>query len=231
MIELEYPQGSEEWLDARRGIPTASEFHRFFTPGRMTYGDARFRYMADLLLSKMDFKREDPDDKEFVSTYWMERGTKLEPEAREMYEFSKDVQVRQTGLILMDDRKAGCSPDGLVDEDPEGPGGVEIKCLNPSLHFSLLIREKLGESPIPNDKLCQMHGCMIITERKWWDAFYYCPGFPPIEKRMYWQHTTTTVEALKNGKTREKVNKGLTDELAKCLEQFKKDLETARTIL
>ena len=49
----------------------------------------------------------------FVNNYTI-TGIEREPEARELYEFLRSVDVEEVGFITTDDGTAGCSPDGLV---------------------------------------------------------------------------------------------------------------------
>ena len=75
MITLDCIQGSREWVEARLGIPTASQFSRIVTPtGQLS--KARDGYLAELLCEWVmgepvtDFKSE-----------WMEWGQAIEGEA------------------------------------------------------------------------------------------------------------------------------------------------------
>jgi hypothetical protein len=66
----------------------------------------------------------------------MQHGTETEPEARAAYEFYQGVTVQEIAFVphpKID--QAGCSPDGLVDDD----GLVEIKCPNTATHLETLL--------------------------------------------------------------------------------------------
>jgi hypothetical protein len=96
----------------------------------------------------------------------MERGILREPDARALYEFAEDVDVRQVGLGMLDDKSACASPDGLVGED----GGIEIKSVIPTVHIETILAGKMSTAHMP-----QVQGNMWIFERTWWDFISYCP--------------------------------------------------------
>jgi hypothetical protein len=106
----------------------------------------------------------------------MERGTRLEPEAREMYEFITDQKVTEYGFILDDSEEFGCSPDGLVGED----GGIEIKC--PA--DSTMIGYHRNNKSFINKYKQQIMGCMMITGRSWWDLMAYSETIPHLIVRV-----------------------------------------------
>jgi len=163
---LDCPQQSTEWFEARAGIPTVSEFSRFCTPARAAYSAQAGGYIADLIVESVQGPSEG------ISSYYMDRGTALEDEARSEYEFTNDVEVDVPGLIL--NKGAGWSPDGLV-----GPGAVEIKCPKPSTHVKWLLHGGL-----PGEHKPQCHGAILVGELAWLDFVSYCPGFPTICVRI-----------------------------------------------
>jgi hypothetical protein len=168
MIVLDHKQGTPEWIQSRIGIPTASRFDELITPKTHKPSASATRYRNEILA---EWILGHPI--EWGSSQWMERGTSLEKEARAWYEFERDVEVRETGLILRDDRKVGGSPDGLVGD----VGGVEIKCPAAHTHIGYL----LGDGP---DHTGQVQGLLYLTDRQWWDVVSYCPGFPASVVRV-----------------------------------------------
>lgn len=103
-------QGSQEWLRARMGRPTASEFHRIITStGKPS--DARFRYIGDILAALI-FDRP----LETVTTPAMMRGSELEAEAVAYYEFMYDTKTEVAGFCTTDDGLVGASPDRFSGE-------------------------------------------------------------------------------------------------------------------
>lgn len=166
---LNLEQGSEEWLKARLGIPTASEFGNIITSqGKPSTSVKTYmnKKLAEWVIGDV------PDG---YTNDWMLRGQELEVEARDAYEFIHGGEPRKVGLILRDDELAGCSPDCLIGEN----GGLEIKCPAPHTHVEYLLSGKLPAKYKP-----QVQGCMYITGRKWWDFVSYHPEMKPLILRV-----------------------------------------------
>lgn len=170
MIFCEAEQGTDEWLLDRLGVPTASQFGNIITATGKPSTSAPV-YMYQLLA---DFKVGRPVD-QFPPNFWMKRGTELEPDAREVYEFITDHEVEQTGFILRDDRMVGCSPDGLVGDS----GMLEIKSPKASTHIGYILGGKC-----PPAYWQQVQGQMWIAEREWCDFMSYHPDMPVFKIRI-----------------------------------------------
>ena len=169
MIILDVEQGSEEWLKARSGIPTASCFDKIITSTGKASSQSE-TYMNKLL---GEWLMGGPE--ESFSNDWMQRGNELEPEARSFYEFDADVKVTQVGIVYLDDKKlVSCSPDGLTED-----GGLEIKCPSAGVHVSYLLDEKL-----PTKYKQQVQGCMWICQKNHWDFIAYHPDMSPMVCRV-----------------------------------------------
>ena len=115
----------------------------------------------------------------FTGNRHTERGEALEPEARELYAFERDVTLQQVGFILNDAGTAGCSPDALVFGDPEGDGGLECKCPDGPTHVKWM-----RAGTLPDEHKAQVHGSLILTGLPWWDFLSYCPGYDRILIRV-----------------------------------------------
>jgi putative phage-type endonuclease len=154
-------QGSPEWFAARLGKVTASKIADVLSKGKGNVEPAGVRnYRAQLVCERLTGQRE-----ELYINGAMQRGTDLEPLARECYEFIKGVTVEQVGFVNHPAiSMAGASPDGLVGDD----GLVEIKCPNTATHIDYL----LGGKP-PAQYIPQMQWQMACTERKWCDFVSY----------------------------------------------------------
>lgn len=163
MIVHDVEQGSPEWMQARLGMPTTSQFHRILTPQKLTYAAGAVDYRNQLLAERIIGQ---PIDEETWSR-WMLRGSQLEAEAVAYYELQRDTGVQRVGYVTNDAGTVGCSPDGLVGDD----GGLEVKCYGAKHHVSVL----LGEDPA---KRTQVQGSIWICERDWWDQLAYLPRFP-----------------------------------------------------
>lgn len=163
---LDVKQGSPEWLKARLGIPTASEFDALVTPlWKVREGAGVDTYLAKKLAEKW---RGEP-----LNSYCggaMEQGHLKEPEALTWYEFTKGVDIQRVGFITTDDGRVGCSPDGLLPD-----GGIEIKCPEPHTHVSYLL-----DGTLPKDYLAQVQGGMFVAGRDRWEFLSYCRGMPNL---------------------------------------------------
>lgn len=163
MIVLDVVQGEAEWVVARLGIPTASQFHRIVTPKTRQLSKQSRDYRRQLLA---EWATGEPSDAQL--TQWMGRGTELEPEARRWYAYEYDADLTTPGFCLTDDRRAGASPDGLV-VDPER--GLEIKCRNAPNHVAILLGEDIGADS-------QVQASMWVTGLAAWDVLAYNPHLP-----------------------------------------------------
>ena len=170
MIVCKAQQGTDEWLQDRCGVPTASMFSNILTATGKASSSAK-NYQYQLLADWLAGQPVDP----FPANFWMIRGTELEPVARETYEFITDNSVSEIGFVLRDDRMVGCSPDGLVDDN----GLIEIKCPKASTHVSYILGKKL-----PDTYKQQVHGQLWIMEREWCDFFSYHPDMPVFKIRV-----------------------------------------------
>ena len=179
MKRLEVAQGSPEWFEARRGIPTASAFGKIITPARGELSAQSVGYIAELIAETT----EDYNPEEQCRSYWMERGREIEPEARDWYAFRYNVEIEEVGIIL--NHGAGYSPDGLI-----GKGAVEFKCPKPSTHVKWLLKGGL-----PDEHKPQVHGGLYIGDLDWIDFVSYCPGFRKLVVRVTPDKYTQNVAA------------------------------------
>lgn len=171
IIHREYKQLSAEWMMAHVGIPTASEFDNLVTPKwEIKKGKGPESFLAKKVAEAWQ-KGPMPG----FGSFQMEQGTILENEAIPGYSALYDVKVERVGFVTTNDRRVGCSPDGLIGND----GGIEIKCPEAHTHTKYLLA---GE--VPDDYVHQVHGCMYVTDRHWWDFFSYRRGFPDFIIRV-----------------------------------------------
>jgi hypothetical protein len=108
---IQCDQYSPEWWTARRGVPTASEFHKLLTAKTMKLSASADGYAAQLIGDVFDplYPRVDRAVSEAMRV-----GTEREPEARSYYALERGVDVQQVGFCLDDTGRFGCSPDGLI---------------------------------------------------------------------------------------------------------------------
>ena len=152
-------QQSDEWYKIRRGKITASHATAIANCGKGLNS-----YILEIMADYFSCA-----EKEQFSNKHTERGNKLEPIARSIYEIETGNQVKQVGFIEYNDY-VGCSPDGLVGDD----GGIEIKCPDDKEYFKLLLEK---EGAISSDYMWQVQMNLLITERKWWDLIFYNPNY------------------------------------------------------
>jgi putative phage-type endonuclease len=158
-------QGSDAWKRERAGKATASRMADIMARTKSGYGASRGNYLAELVAERLTGEPTEG----FVNAA-MQRGTMLEPEAREAYEFDMACVVEQVGFIHHPTiPMSGASPDGLVGDD----GMVEIKCPGTANHIEALLTET-----IPQKYLLQMQWQMAVTGRQWCDFASYSPALP-----------------------------------------------------
>lgn len=176
-------QNSPEWLDARNGIVTASNFSKVMAGGE---GKTRAKYMKQLageILTGIPA--------ETFSNAAMQRGREMEHGIRDAYIASTFEKVQRIGFVknhrLMKYAVAGCSPDAFVGEK----GGLEIKSMIPENLIDLFERP----ATLPPEHRAQVQGNMWVCEREWWDfkvGYHAREGFegiPPYEVRVYRDET------------------------------------------
>lgn len=177
-------QNSDEWLRARMGIPTASQFATLLAKGRD--GGASIGRRTYLLKLAGEIITGEP--MESFSNEHTERGHAMEDEARDLYTFQTGAELRRVGFIR--NGRAGCSPDSLVGET----GGVEIKTKLPHLLIELMLKNEF-----PPEHKAQVQGTLWLSKREWWDLPVYYRGMPLFVKRAtrdepYIQRIATEVD-------------------------------------
>lgn len=195
-------QGTPEWFEARKGIPTASEFSTVLAEGKegllpVAIMDAMVKNgcTAEQLAAAVkaarargaspsqarlkylrtlagEIIRGTPEEEGFTNAA-MERGKVMEAEARDLYAFARGVEPIEVGFVR--NGNAGASPDSLIGDD----GGLEIKTA--LAHIQI---ERLQKGELPTEHKAQVHGNLWITERAWWDFVSYSPGLPPLIVRV-----------------------------------------------
>jgi len=171
MLEVfDIDQGSDAWLRARAGIPTASEFATILAKGR-SGGESKTRQSYIWTLAGELITGEPTES---FSNAHMERGKAMEAQARAMYAFERDARCTPVGFIR--NGRAGASPDSLVGET----GLVEIKTKLPKLLIECILRDEF-----PLEHKAQVQGQLWISEREWCDIAVFWPGMPLFVKRAY----------------------------------------------
>jgi len=165
VIVHRHEQGSEEWLEARRGVITGSRFR-----------DARDRTAKGAMTAKATLYAQDVArercggmaERVFVNSA-MRTGAEQEPLARQAYEARSGNLVEEAGFITTDDNLFGVSVDGLVDDD----GMIEVKTLVGSGSLFTAIVERDHAAYID-----QINGSLWLLGRKWCDLILWAPDLP-----------------------------------------------------
>lgn len=159
-------QGSDEWLQARCGILTASVIGQLITPTLKVANNDTSRGVALTLAAERITGHV-----EYVHpTFDMQRGTEQEPYAREAYA-EHYAPVDEVGFIVrkQDGWQLGYSPDGLVGEE----GLIEIKSRKPKKHVQTILS---GKPPAEN--MAQLQTGLFVSGRAWIDYVSFSPGMP-----------------------------------------------------
>lgn len=185
---IECEQGSDLWWEAKRGVPSASNFDRILTAKTMKPSAQQEDYIAELI---GDLVCQTPNyfttQGRPVNTHAMQNGAALEPQARRYYEMEREVEVRQVGFCVSDCGRYGFSPDGLVGDD----GGLELKAPMAKTQARYLMNGGL-----PDEYKLQCHGPLAIEPKlKFWDFLSYAPGLPPLLVRVEPDGFTTALRA------------------------------------
>lgn len=163
-------QGSEEWDELRRGVPTASNFSRIITPVKGQLSSSWRSYAAELIAQELGVVVPPPP------SFWMEHGTQYEPYAVKAYELMTGNATEEIGFAWPDDHEHyGCSPDRLVGEN----GLLEVKCPKPET-----VIEYHLNGILPTDYRPQVQGQLLITGREWCDFVAYHPQLKPFLIRV-----------------------------------------------
>lgn len=167
---IDCEQGTPEWLAARAGIPTASEFACILASGR---GGSESKTRRTYLY-KLAGEVITGEPMQSFSNGHMERGHEMEPVARDAYAFMRDADPQPVGFIR--NGRAGASPDSLLGND----GLLEIKTKLPHLLVETILRDDM-----PPEHRAQCQGQLWIAEREWVDIAVYWPGMPLFINRSY----------------------------------------------
>jgi hypothetical protein len=166
-------QGTDEWLEARRGMVTASVVGQLITPKTVKpAANTESRALtAKLTAERIAGWCEQP----YVS-HDMLRGSLDEPVARELYA-RHYAPVDELGFMIRDDWdfRIGYSPDGLVGAD----GLIEIKSRRPKEHLATILADE-----VPAENMAQIQCGLLVSGRRWCDYVSFCGGMPMWTRRI-----------------------------------------------
>lgn len=169
----ELEQGSDQWLQSRCGLLTASTIGKLLTPKLDVANNDTSRGLTETLVAEritgvVDYVHPSFD---------MQLGTLNEPLARDLYREQYEP-IHEIGFAVRDigGLKLGGSPDGLVGEQ----GGIEIKSRRAKTHLRTILSDT-----VPAENMAQIQTLMLILERDWFDYVSYCQGLPLHVIRVY----------------------------------------------
>ncbi len=160
-------QRTDEWFAVREGVLTASTMGAWLLDAEKTKKnrDARDTACNKLASQKLHFY-EMPG----FETDAMTRGTALEPLAVAQFEQDTELGVCDVGFCIADFGPVGCSPDGLILDDPKGCG-FEGKCPSGPKHV-----QYIRENKLPDIYKIQVHASMVVTgAQSWWFQSFMAP--------------------------------------------------------
>lgn len=163
LIDVE--QGSIGWLQAKLGIPSASEIDKVVTPlGKLSKQSRGYAYrlVAERLIGRTLVNLDHIDA--------IASGKQLEPEAISLYEFHYNLDTSPVGFVTTDDGRVGASPDRLVGSD----GLLEVKAPLPQTQIAYLL-DSFG-----TDYHCQRQCQLFVTERSYLHMMSYSRELPPV---------------------------------------------------
>lgn len=147
-------QGTHEWRLLRAGNATASRIADIIAKTKTGYSTSRENYATELVIERFGVISDG------FTNAAMQHGTECEPFARATYEAINRVMVSEVDYVPHPSiKRAGASPDGIVDE-----GLLEIKCPDSKTHFNYLVANEVPEKYKP-----QMAWQMACTGAKWCD--------------------------------------------------------------
>jgi len=164
-------QGSDEWLEARRGLLTASEMHLILTPTlKIANNDKTRAHVYEIAAQRITGYVEP----HYISDDML-RGMNDENIARELYAQNFEP-VETVGFITNDEFGCtiGYSPDGVVPVD----GLLELKSRRQKFQVETIIEG------VPSEYVMQTQTALLVTGRKWIDYVSYCGGMPLMPIRV-----------------------------------------------
>ena len=166
-------QGSQEWLDARLGMVTASTVGKLITSRTIKpASNDDSRGLTVLLAAERITGWSEPS----FMTNDMVRGVEDEPRARDLYS-EHYAPARECGFLVRDDWgfRIGYSPDGLVGDD----GLIEIKSRRAKGQLQTILANE-----VPAYNMAQCQAGLLVSGRKWLDFVSYAGGMPVFVKRV-----------------------------------------------
>jgi hypothetical protein len=169
------PKGAK-WADLAAMMP--DDVREKYT----VYTGTRNKAWRNAIWDKLgELSQDDEPDK---PTWAMERGTELEPLARQAYEQHTGFMVREVGFISHDCDGFGVSPDGLVMGEDETAGGDVVDAWSHGLELKCPVARTmlkwLDAGTLPDEHKLQVHASMAASGLSRWDFFAWHPELVPM---------------------------------------------------
>jgi len=167
-------QGSDEWLQARLGLLTASEMKLIITPNKLSYAsnDKEKSHLYEILSQRITGYVEP----QYVSDDML-RGMVDEVEARQIYN-QNYAETKQIGFVTNSrwGFTLGYSPDALVGDE----GLLECKSRRQKYQIETILSGKM-----PPEYVMQVQTGLLVSERSWCDFVTYSAGLPMMVLRIH----------------------------------------------
>lgn len=172
-IHSDVIQGSEDWMQHRCGLLTASEMKLIVTPTLKAAANDKERAHLYELLAQRVTGHVEPS---YVSDDML-RGREDEIAARELYA-EHFAPVTEVGFITNNrwGFTLGYSPDGLVGDD----GLIEAKGRRQKYQMQTIV-----DREVPQEYVLQLQTGLLVTERKWIDYISYSSGMHMVVIRAF----------------------------------------------
>ncbi|TYP71519.1 lambda exonuclease family protein [Aquimarina intermedia] len=175
------PSKHDLWLESKRGVFSASEFHRLMGyEDKPDFPKGAETYAMEKAIETLTIKEEG------YTNDIMQRGNELEIDA--MHEFMRitGLEVTKFGAdqeFLTIGKHVGCTPDGII----KGLAGVEGKAPNSKTHFNYLttIKNQNDLKKVCKDYYWQCQGGMYVANLPLWYFFSYDPRFKNPAHQMH----------------------------------------------
>lgn len=174
----QFEQGSQQWLQARCGLMTASEMKLVLTEKTLKVSDnEKIKAHIYELAAQRITQFVEP----MFQSFDMIRGQNDELEARARYA-EKYGAVREVGFVTNDKWgfTLGYSPDGLVGEC----GAIECKSRKQKFQIQTVVEHALNGG-IPGEFVMQHQTGMLVAELEWIDFVSFSEKLPMAVIRVH----------------------------------------------
>jgi PII-like signaling protein len=196
VCHAEYEQGSEQWLQARCGLLTASEVKLIINPppkeetrvkkNGEPYKQREWTIAADdeacrKHIYELAAQRITKFVEPMFQSFDMIRGQADEQEARALYS-ERYAPVQEVGFMTNNrwGFTLGYSPDGLVGDD----GAIECKSRKQKFQVQTVV-EHLRDGGIPGEFVMQHQTGLLVSERAWIDFISFSARLPMAVIRVH----------------------------------------------